>query len=1070
MKKLETNALKKSVTLYVVISMLILMFTSITITAFIQDNGEEIREKEYSKQVTNGIEHVIKHYFNNYTYRVKRLVETSNLVELIQKKDREAAYKFLYPKFKLMQEEEPYLKVMHIHLANGKTFLRVHKKEVFDDDIASIRAMVREVHKTHKLTKGYETGKHAFAYRIFYPIFDKKSNYIGAVELGLNPNFILREVDKINGFFGMIFIDNKSLKFVPKSNNIVIDGYTLQLESTPKLKKLSNYLKQENRLEDGIKINMNGREYITHLFLLKDYKQKERVKIIFFQDKTGVGIFRNNYLITLSLFMSIVLLTLVWLVYRRIGLYQDNVIETYNLQNAKALYNQNYHQAIFDVTPNIMITTDGEEIDKANPAMHEFFGYTDTKNFKEEYDCICDFFLGADECLTKDVNGQSWLNYILENKDKLHKVCMLKGDKRHIFIVSAEALILDDSKHRSIVFFTDITEYQEMSQRFEIAVNGTNDGLWDWNLVEDKVYFSPIWKKQLGYEDNELENSVEIWKSLVHPNDLDAAIKGYTDNMSAATEVYENIHRLKHKNGSWVWILDRGKTLFDDNNKAIRMVGFHTDITKQKELEHQLKSSQHQFEQFMEFMPAKIIIKDEKLNIVYANKRVNEFFNKKSIVGMKGEDLCPIDLVQRINLFDQEIIKVGIAEEIIEFVNEKNEKMIHRNLGFRIDNGESLNIGIVSIDITEEYLAQYEIRKLKVAIDKSPVSIMMTDYHGNIEYINPNYTKISGYTLEELKGKNPRIVKSGYTSDKEYERMWKHITSGQIWTSTLKNIAKDGKEFWEDSTTIPSFNNQGKVDGYISFKVEITQTKNLEQELIAKDEMMISQSRHAAMGEMISMIAHQWRQPISVIAMDANNILADIELDMVDDNSLKEGATDIISQTQELSKTIDDFRNFFKPERIPENVFIKDIINDALNVIGKSLENNNIQVILNLKDTPKITTYSRELMQVLINIIKNAKEAFIDKEIERKTITISLSNIQSKLYIEIIDNAGGIDEEIIDKIFDPYFSTKGEKNGTGLGLYMSRTILEKHLFGTLEVKNKDNGASFELKLPITQDE
>jgi len=1065
MKFLGTKQLKKSVTIYIVVSMLILMVVSILATSIIQQNRQEKQEKEYSNNIHNGIEHVIKHYFKDYSFRVRRIVETSRVVEMIKNREREALYNFLYPKFKLMQEEEGYLKVMHVHLADGTSFLRVHQKEYFGDKISDDRDMLKEIHTSHKIIKGYETGKHASAYRIIYPIFDKNSTYIGAIELGLNPNFLLKAVHDINGFCGMVFIKKDSLKLYSKPSAIDIDNYKLQSELTPKLEKFCGYLKTPNKLENNIEMEIEGKKYITHLITLKDYKNQTKVKIIFFQDITEAGLFRSYYLIGIFSAILLIVTILSWFIYRRIGVYQDNIIHIYDEQNKKTEFNRNYLQSIFDITPHIMITTNGREIDKTNPAMLEFFGYKDTQSFKNEHGCICDFFIQKSGYLGAIVNNQSWLEYILENKNKLHKVAMLKDTKEHIFIVKAESLVIDE-KNRSIVYFTDVTEVEELSSRLEIAVDGTNDGLWDWNLQTGDMYFSPQWKRMLGYEEDELKNELATWEYLVHPEDRAKVEEDYHANLEGKTDAYENIHRLKHKDGSWVWILDRGQTKFDENSKAVRMVGFHTDITKQKELEFKLQASQHQFEQFMEYIPAVILIKDNLLNITYANNSANRFFNKESIVGMRAQDLLPEHLAKEIECFEREILDLGIEEKIIETYNEKNEKVIFRTLGFKIKDTKKEKIGIVSINITKEYLAHHEVRKLKAAIDKSPVSIMMTDIDGNIEYVNPNYTKVSGYTFDELKGVNPRIVKSGYTSDAEYKKMWNHIKNGNIWSSDIKNIAKDGSEFWENSTMIPSFNEKNEVDGYIAFKLEITQKKKLEQELADKDELMIAQSRHAAMGEMISMIAHQWRQPISVIAMDANNMLADVELDMVDDSSLKEGAEDIIKQTQELSKTIDDFRNFFRPEKTVENILVQSIVKDALDVIGKSLENNNIEVILDFDDTPKIKTYSRELMQVFINIIKNAKEILMEKDINNKVIKISLNMLEDSLLISISDNAGGIETGIMEKIFDPYFSTKGEKNGTGLGLYMSKTIVEKHLQGKIGVKNQDNGACFEILLPL----
>ena len=241
--------------------------------------------------------------------------------------------------------------------------------------------------------------------------------------------------------------------------------------------------------------------------------------------------------------------------------------------------------------------------------------------------------------------------------------------------------------------------------------------------------------------------------------------------------------------------------------------------------------------------------------------------------------------------------------------------------------------------------------------------------------------------------------------------------------------------------------------------------ENKTKEIKEKDEMLLMQSRQAAMGEMISMIAHQWRQPLSSISMEANNILADVEFEEINPEQLTNNANSINKNVQELSKTIDDFRNFFKPNKEILQTTIKQVVDDAYSVIGKSLENNNVDLKLELEDVI-IKTYPRELMQVLLNIIKNAKEALLERNISNATISIFAKRDEETILFEICDNAGGIEESAINKVFNPYFTTKSEKNGTGLGLYMSRTIIEKHLKGKISVSNKGGGACFLIELPF----
>lgn len=366
-------------------------------------------------------------------------------------------------------------------------------------------------------------------------------------------------------------------------------------------------------------------------------------------------------------------------------------------------------------------------------------------------------------------------------------------------------------------------KYKILYDRYDYVVTGSNLGLWDWNLKTNEVYFSKIWKKMLGYEDKELPNLLESWDKNIHPEDKQKAISSIKANQEGKTEFYENIHRLKHKDGSWVYILDKGKTIFDDNGQAVRMLGVHADITK----------------------------------------------------------------------------------------------------------------------------------------------------------------------IEELK-----------------------------------------------------------------------------QELKDKEEIMIAQSRHAAMGEMISMIAHQWRQPISVIAMAANNTLADIELEMLDNEELKENTESMLEQTKYLSQTIEDFRDFFRPNKEKEKTNCSKVLDESLKIMGKALENNEIELIIDEASSIEVMVYSRELLQVYLNILKNAKEALVQNRKEQRVITVKIFPLNDKiLRTTICDNAGGVPENIIDKLFEPYFSTKDEKSGTGLGLYMCKTIIQKHFNGEIGVYNGKEGACFYVDLP-----
>lgn len=233
-----------------------------------------------------------------------------------------------------------------------------------------------------------------------------------------------------------------------------------------------------------------------------------------------------------------------------------------------------------------------------------------------------------------------------------------------------------------------------------------------------------------------------------------------------------------------------------------------------------------------------------------------------------------------------------------------------------------------------------------------------------------------------------------------------------------------------------------------------------------KDELLARQSRFAAMGEMIGMIAHQWRQPLTGVGMTVNNMKLDIELSMIDEAKWTQQLEVIESQITYLSHTIDDFRNFFKPNQKLSEVNIKGLVDDALRVIESSLKSHDIAVTI-VCDDFVVNSARNDLMQVLLNLIKNAQDAYIQTQIVPCPLDIEVVPSNGWLTISIKDSAGGISPKIIHDIFNPYFSTKDEKNGTGLGLYMSKMIVEEHLGGKLDVVSDKGMTQFSIRLPIS---
>jgi len=349
--------------------------------------------------------------------------------------------------------------------------------------------------------------------------------------------------------------------------------------------------------------------------------------------------------------------------------------------------------------------------------------------------------------------------------------------------------------------------------------------------------------------------------------------------------------------------------------------------------------------------------------------------------------------------------------------------------------------------------------------DCNPAYIQMFQYDSkeelfatNISELMPKYQENGQLSLKEMLKVSKETLQNGYSS---CEWMYKKKDGTILWTEIVfTKVHIDGEELihgvFRDITTKKELEKQ-KVEFYNELEIRVHKEVEKNRE---KDQAMLHQSKLAQMGEMISMIAHQWRQPLSAISATSGSLSLKSQIGTLNKEITIELSNKITEYAQHLSTTIDDFRNFFKENKTKESTTLKEMVVGTLNIVEVSLKNANIEIEIEEKSVTQIETYINEVKQVILNIIKNAEDVLIDKKIQNPKITINIDGTT----LSISDNAGGIPQEIMEKIFEPYFSTKIEKNGTGLGLYMSKTIIEDHCHGTLSVKNSKDGAIFQIKL------
>ena len=372
----------------------------------------------------------------------------------------------------------------------------------------------------------------------------------------------------------------------------------------------------------------------------------------------------------------------------------------------------------------------------------------------------------------------------------------------------------------------------------------------------------------------------------------------------------------------------------------------------------------------------------------------------------------------------------------------------------------------------------------------SYIAMTKTDLNGIITYASDRFCKSLGYKKSELIGKSHSIVRHPKNSDALYKRMWNTIKKGEIFRDTIRNLTKDGDDFWCNILIYPDFDKDKNIIGYTALRIDVTDKKriekinrNLEIEIEkavennrAKDLIMAQQSKMASMGEMLQNIAHQWRQPLSVISAAASGMKLQKDFDQLSDEHFYNSVQNIIRNSKHLSQTIDTFRDFFKTDKHKVLFNLQKTFEKTRKLIDSKYRSSDISIIDSIEGVELVGLES-DLIQVLMNILNNAKDAFdnVDQQ-QDKYIFIDVNKDEHNAIIKIKDNAGGISPDIINKIFDPYFTTKHKAQGTGIGLFMSTEIISKHMNGSFNVQNqtydyKDTtytGAEFKITLPLKE--
>ena len=752
----------------------------------------------------------------------------------------------------------------------------------------------------------------------------------------------------------------------------------------------------------------------------------------------------------------------------------------------------------------------------------------------------------------------------------------------------------------SLAVLEDITErklaeeaLKESEERFKLAMDATKDGLYDWDLVTNKIYFSPGWKRMVGYEDNELENDLSVWEKLTKPEDAERSWKIQQENINKQRDRFEIEFKMKHKKGHWVDVHSRAEILYNNGGKAIRMIGTHIDITERKQSEEKIRVAEENLKNTFDLSPSIISKGDAKTGFFievnqavtrilgysveeFTSKHIDNFIHpddrqktKDEIFKqLKGNEINPLenrylckdgtykwmswhstkanedgivttigsDISQQ-KIIEQEIIKTkqfyediseGVQDGIL--VTDKNDTIYYANSAmekiagvprdqiqgkniltdFEKDTTGEFNIfykqakkekkpiwyevqvntpahrdtwqngwlipqykdknfaGIICTirDITVRRKAELDLLKLSTAVQQNPAIIFITDIKGIIEYVNPKFTELTGFTNSDVIGKHSSIMKSGKQDSIFYEELWGTVKSGKIWKGQFQNKKKNGELFWESASISAILNESGEIINLIKIAEDITQQKITEQKLkTALDKALESDRLKSAF---LSNMSHEIRTPMNgilgfinllnepnlsktqigeysaIINKSGDRLLNTIN-DIIDISKIEAGEVVISNSETSINAEIEELYTFFLPEAKKKGLSL---------FIDPSNTTENLTV----------NTDAHKLHGILTNLIKNAI-----KYTDKGEISISYFLKENFIEFNIKDSGIGIPKNRIKSIFNRFEQADIEDSrvfeGSGLGLAISKAYIHM-LGGEISVDSIENkGSTFTFTIP-----
>ena len=589
------------------------------------------------------------------------------------------------------------------------------------------------------------------------------------------------------------------------------------------------------------------------------------------------------------------------------------------------------------------------------------------------------------------------------------------------------------------------------------------------------TYISPSVLKLRGYTPEEVM-AMPVSESLVESQreELLQKIRLRVEALRTGAISVDNyfVDEIEHpcRDGSTVWTEVVTHVRTNPDTGRIELCGVTRDITDRRRAEADYRKSQLFLSDLFEHSGALMYIKNLRGHYHMVNRKWEEVcgLSREQVLGNTDEVLFPESVARQFTANDREVMEKQRAIEIEEVLEtpEGDRHFVSVKFPWRDARGEVVGICGISTEITALKQSQVELARLGSAIEQAAETVVITDIHGIIQYVNPAFSVVSGYSREEIIGQHTRLLKSGKQDEPFYQNLWTTISSGQVWTGRLVNRKKNGELYTEDATISPVYNHVGKLINFVAVKRDISREIEIEQQLAQSQKMEL-------IGQLAGGVAH-----------DFNNILQSMlgftELAMMEDDlaTLRRDFLPEIRRAGESAASLTRQLLAFSRRQVLEKKVV--VLNELIERMGKMIRRvigEDIQLDFHLHTEPGVVLVDPgQMEQVILNLVVNARDAM--PQGGKLSITTSITTFSQddlELHPEAIpgtficlavsDTGSGMTPEVRSHIFEPFFTTKGIGKGTGLGLATVFGIIKQHDGWISVYSEPGKGTEFHIYVP-----